>query len=160
LKLMAFLDGELAEKDARDVASWVARDTEARDLLAEFRNTRKALAGFEPGLKVPEAREFYWSKVQRRIESLEPAPLGAPAPAPVLAFLRRLLVPGAALAAAVLLLGLFGLRFGKTGGEDSVGTEMTSADSGTFTYKDETSGTTLVWVSYPAETEFARPEVH
>ena len=48
LKLQAFLDGELPEQEARDVAALVARDSEATDLLTELRNTRKALADFEP----------------------------------------------------------------------------------------------------------------
>ena len=159
LKLMAFLDGELPEGDARDVAAWVARDAEAGDLLAELRNTRKALADFEPGLKVPESREFYWSKLLRRIEGAEPAP-AAPAPAPLAAFLRRLLAPVAALAAVVLLLGLAGLRFAQMRTADRLGTETAWADSGAFTYNDEASGTTLVWVSFPAESEFARAEIH
>jgi len=33
-------------------------------------------------------------------------------------------------------------------------TETTFADAGAFTYRDYASGTTLVWVSYPAENDF------
>jgi hypothetical protein len=32
------------------------------------------------------------------------------------------------------------------------------ADSDTFTFTDEKSGTTLIWFSYPAENEFADPD--
>ena len=46
LKLQAFVDGELPEADAREVAAHVARDAEAADLLAELRHTRQALADF------------------------------------------------------------------------------------------------------------------
>ena len=43
LKLQAFLDEELSESEAREVASWLAQDQEATLLLAEMRNTRQAL---------------------------------------------------------------------------------------------------------------------
>ena len=78
LKLQAFLDGELPEDEARTIAARVAQDPEATDLLAELRNTRQALSLFEEGPKLPESREFYWSKIQRAIEQLEPAPAVAP----------------------------------------------------------------------------------
>ena len=50
LKLQAFLDGELPEAEANEVANWLARDREAVALLAELRNTRKAMVGFEVGV--------------------------------------------------------------------------------------------------------------
>ena len=67
LKLQAHFDGELPEPEARAVANWLARDREAVALLAELRNTRKALKGFESDIKLPETREFYWSKIEREI---------------------------------------------------------------------------------------------
>ena len=78
LKLQAFLDGELSENDSREVAAWLARDADATALVGELRNTRQALAGFEPALKVPESREFYWSKIQREIQHREPETVPAP----------------------------------------------------------------------------------
>src|SRR6266702_2258506 len=71
LKLQAYLDGELPEAEARAVATWLARDREAVALLAELRATRKALAGFEAGIRLPESGEFFWSKIQRAISALE-----------------------------------------------------------------------------------------
>src|SRR5688572_6098577 len=91
LKLQAFLDGELSEKEAREMASWLARDAEATALAGELRNTRKALKDSEPNIRVPESREFYWSKIQREIER-EPAPAPERS-ASVFGILRRLLVP-------------------------------------------------------------------
>ena len=100
LKLQAFLDGELPEGEASEVANWVARDREAAALLEELRNTRDALAGFEAGIQLPESREFFWSKIEREIQRLEtPAP--KPAPAPLFALLRRFLVPASAVAAGL-----------------------------------------------------------
>ena len=76
-KLMAYLDGELSEPESVEVREWLARDEEARALLAELQNTGAVLAGFEAGLKLPETREFFWSKIQREIERQERAPASA-----------------------------------------------------------------------------------
>ena len=151
LKLQAYLDGELPEPKAREVANWLARDKDATALLAELGNTRKAIAGFEDGIKLPEMREFYWSKIEREIQRQErPAPEPVPA-APLLARLRRLLVPAAGLA-LLAIAGILATRgpAGRTGS-----TETALADSGAFTYHDFNSGTTLVWLSYPADNELA-----
>jgi anti-sigma factor RsiW len=151
LKLQAYLDGELPESEAREVANWLARDKEAVALHAELRNTRQALVGFEIGVALPESREFFWSKVEREIQRLEkPAP-ERPKPSWFSAW-RRLLVPAAALAALVLA-GQVLLT--QSPGE---GLATTSADPGTFTYRDYASGTTLVWLSYPAENEVAQSQ--
>jgi anti-sigma factor RsiW len=147
LKVQAFLDGELPEPEAREIAALVARDPEATALLTEFRHTRKALADFEgAGPKVPESREFYWSKIAREIERREPA---SPVVESVSLFgrLRRVLMPASAIAALVIVALIAG-RMGPAAAPD---TEMTMADSSTFTYNDEANGTTLVWLSYPAE---------
>ena len=154
LKLQAFLDGELPENEARDMAALVARDGEAADLVAELRHTRRALAGFEPGLKVPESREFYWSKIERAIGRQEPAPETA-STVSFLARLRRLLVPAGAAAALAIVAAVAFLELGAPAGLARTVTETTSADSGTFTYQDDAHGTTLVWLTYPAESGFA-----
>src|SRR5258708_2188103 len=115
LRVQAFLDGELPEKDTREVAAWLARDADATALAGELRNTRKALAGFEPELKVPESREFYWSKIKREIER------SSPAKAPVesislFTWLRRVLMPLGA-AAVLALVGVITIhQFGSAGG--------------------------------------------
>jgi len=151
LKLQAFLDGELPEPEAREVANSLARDQDAVALLGELRNTRKALMGFEAGIKVPESREFYWSKIQREIqrqEVLSPEPVEE---VPLIARLRRLLLPAAGIA-LLAVAGIFALQSSSTGWASR---ETALADSGAFTYHDFSSGTTLVWLSYPADNELA-----
>jgi anti-sigma factor RsiW len=150
LKLQALLDGELPEKEARETAAWVARDAEAADLARELRQTRQALADAEPGLRVAESREFYWSRIERDIRRLEQAPTLSQ-PVSVLARLRRLLVPVSAVAALVVIVLATGLWVGFWGRPIRPDTEMTMADSGAFTYHDYANGTTLVWLDYPAE---------
>src|SRR6266513_3336151 len=72
LKLQAYLDGELPDGEAREAAGLLAQDAEARALLAELKKTRAALAGFETDIKLPESREFYWSKIEREIQRQSP----------------------------------------------------------------------------------------
>lgn len=153
LKLQAFLDGELPERDAREVAAWLARDAEAADLLGELRNTRKALKDFEPEVKLPESREFYWSKIQREIQRLEP--LEAPSKGvSLLTVLRRVLVP---LGAAAVLAVAGVLTYRQFGGQGAAPVQVHAllADVGAFTYRDQSQGMTVIWLSYPADKKVA-----
>jgi len=145
LKLQAFLDGELPEAEAREISAWLARDEEATALSKELRNTRQALKSAEAGVRLPESREFYWSKIQREIERSERAPVSRVRPS-ILERLRRVLVPAAAFA-IVIAAGVLMFH----GISNRTESEMAVADSGAFTYRDYANGTTLVWVSYPAE---------
>jgi anti-sigma factor RsiW len=156
LKLQAYLDGELPEGEARVVANWLAKDQEAVALLAEMRQTRKAIAGFEDGVRLPESREFYWSKIRREIERLETPASVAPR-VPFILRLRRVLMPAAAVAAV----GLFAFVFVQgNSGSGGFGSETAFADSGAFTYHDYKEGATLVWLPYPAEEDVAdEPEM-
>src|SRR4051794_25606320 len=101
LKVQAFLDGELPEKEAREVASRLAQDAEATALLNELRNTRKAIKESEPRLQLPESREFYWSKIQRDIERQAPASAARERPS-VHSLWRRILIPLSGLALVLL----------------------------------------------------------
>lgn len=155
LKLQAFLDGELPEKDAREVAAWLARDADATALLGELRNTRHALADFEPAVKVPESREFYWSKIQREIQRLEPET----APAPVRSFslmtlLRRVIMPVGGLA-VLAIAGVLAYNELSPGAPPVHVKAAMLADVGAFTYRDQAQGMTLIWLSYPAQKKIA-----
>lgn len=154
LKLQAFLDGELSDKDTREVASWLAGDAGATALLGELRNTRQALANFEPALKVPESREFYWSKIHREIQRREPET----APAPVrsislFALLRRVLMPVGAMA-VLAVAGLLAYHE-LSPGAPPIHVNAMLADAGAFTYRDQAQGMTVIWLSYPAQKKIA-----
>ena len=148
LKLQAFLDGELPEGEARQVAAWVGRDAEAAGLLAELRHTRQALGGFADERRLPETREFFWSKIEREINRFE---VETASPSVGRGWWHRVLVPLGAVAGLALVVMVAGLRFGLFPGGPIPETETSVADAGTFTYHDYQSGTTLVWLSYPAE---------
>ena len=97
LKLQSWVDGELPESEAARVAEVVRTDPAAAALALELRTTRGFLAGNEPEVKLAESREFYWSKIERGIESAEAA---APAHGalPWLVALRGFLVPASGFA--------------------------------------------------------------
>jgi len=101
LKLQACVDGELSEREARDVMAAIGNDAEAQALLHELKATAAVLRDNEPQIVVPESREFYWSKIERAIEQAQPEPIH-----PLFAFwfsLRRVLVPAAGLALVLFL---------------------------------------------------------
>lgn len=106
LQLQAWMDGELPEEEARRVEGLLRTHPEAEALVAELRMTKGFLAGNEPQLKVPESREFYWSKLRREIERVEAAEVAASAPAPAPTWLlswRRFLAPLSGLAMIAFL---------------------------------------------------------
>jgi anti-sigma factor RsiW len=151
LKVQTYLDGELSPVESREIANLLARDRDAVALLGELRNTRQALVGTEIGVLLPESREFFWSKIERDIKFQEKRDAQSQA---VSAFSlgdffhswRRLFVPAAALSA----LALAAIMTLSSGSHVSL-VETAVADPGAFTYHDFSTGTTLVWFSYPAE---------
>lgn len=151
LKLQSYLDGELSEKEAREVEASLASDAEGRALLAELRNTNSALAGYEAEIKLPESREFYWSKIQREIQRQEKAETARPTVS--VPFWRRYLVPVSTFAVLGIAALLTVTEPGSGAGTPLVETVL--ADSGAVTYRDDAEKMTLVWLSYPGENEFA-----
>jgi len=154
LNLQASLDGELPEAEARKLSEALGRDAEAGALLTELRNTRSALAGFEAEIKLPESREFYWSKIKRDIQRLEKPEPARPAVSLWTAW-RKSLVPVSAAVALVLGVILLGLQSGFWSQARAPQLETAMADSGAFTYRDDSAGVTLVWLSYSGENEIA-----
>ncbi len=69
LKLQAYLDGELSAREAAEVEVRAGAGCGRRSrLLTELRNTKAAMSIGEAELKLPETREFFWSKIERQIE--------------------------------------------------------------------------------------------
>lgn len=151
IKIQAFLDGELAGSEAREVASLIARDRDAAALHTELKNTRRALAGAEQGIVLPETREFYWSKIRRDIERQEPARTAHAEPS-ISQLITRLLKPVAAVA-AVVVLGIFLFQMDRlNGGTDVL---VAAADMDAITFRDDTDGTTYVWFADATQNDVA-----
>jgi anti-sigma factor RsiW len=152
LKVQAYLDNELSAGDARSVSKLISSDAEFRDLYAELKNTKDALVHNEPAVSVPDSREFYWSQIQRRIATAE----RQPAVAHARPWWLRLLAPAAGTVA------LFAILFSviNPNRQDPVVAASTAqaavaplhrveeaADVSLFTFRSESEGVTLVWVS-------------
>ena len=153
LKLQSYLDGELTEAAASEVVSLLARDPEAVALLAELLQTSETLLGFEDGIRLPESRDFFWSKIQREIKGQQGLAPERASSVPWSARLRRLLMPATGFAVVALLALVVTRESASRSSESSAETAL--GDSGAFTYHDDTAGATLVWLSYPAENELA-----
>lgn len=108
LQLQSYLDGELSDREARKVTQLLAQNEEARNLFSELQFTKTALVENEPVFKLPETREFFWSKIQRDIRVAEAAPVQTSSGSPVFAWLHRYLMP-VSLAAVVAIAGIFAL---------------------------------------------------
>jgi anti-sigma factor RsiW len=152
LKLQAYLDGELPEAEAREVARLLAQDQEAVLLLGELRNTRQALKGSEAIVQLPESPEFYWSKIAREIERLD-RPERVEQKRPFIFRLQRFLVPATGALAVAVFLGITLLNSsnGTTLGE----TELASEDMGAITFRSESEGMTTVWLYNRGDSELS-----
>ena len=142
--LQSYLDAELSERDARRARSLIAEDSNARALVAELRATKEVVRANQPEPKLPESREFYWSKIQREIQRLDVTEVK-----PHSGFLwrlRRLLAPLAGVALVVLL----ALSTLKTGVEDSAGhlaeVENLSEHTGAYSFRSHAEKMFVVWV--------------
>jgi anti-sigma factor RsiW len=152
LKLQAYLDGELPSGEAQNLTNLLERDAAARDLFVELTNTRAALVSHESDIKVPDSREFYWSMIRRRIECEETIAKAAQSVS-LMNRIHRLLAPAGAVAAIFVAVML---ALPRTNGNGDVFTD--ASDAVAFTYHNYDSGTTLVWLDYPAENDLSEME--
>ena len=141
LKLQAWLDGELPEDEAAAMSDRVARDPEARALMTELQNTATALKDFEAGVKLPESREFFWSKIEREIERSSRAEPAPERPLSWMAWLLRYVAPVGAAAALMLAMLIGGGKSVAQAGE----LEVNSNEMGAYTYRDQQERITVVW---------------
>src|SRR6266478_9578002 len=142
LKLQAYLDGELPDGEAAEARELIARDREAQALVAELENTNAALAGHEAEVKLPEAREFYWSKIQREIARQE-APVAVPEP--VVSWMdwaKRRWLPVSGIAATACAVVLLMVLSGNSPAQLAEA-ELRSDDMGAYTYSDQQEKMTI-----------------
>lgn len=151
LKLQAYLDGELSEGEARQVAKLIAQDQQAVLLMGELRNTRQAVKGAEAIVQLPESREFYWSKISREIQRLDGPERIQQRPS-LISRLQRLLVPLSGAVAVSVLLGIMLLNGGS--GSALGETELANEDMGAITFRSDSEGITTVWLYNRGESEF------
>jgi len=151
IKLQAYLDGELANAEAREIASLIESDASARALLGELQQTRQLLRGNELEIRLPESREFFWSKIEREINQLEMAPIESKSPGWVF-FLQRhfAAATGTCVAAALVLFVAFQMNWVSPDLFEEI--ENPLEDTGSFSFRSESQQMTLVWISNPSAT--------
>ncbi len=149
LKLQAWVDGELPDGEARQVADFVKADQEAQAIVGELRMAKTILTHNEPEVKLPESGEFYWSKIKREIERLEKAE-PASRPVPSIFSWRRLLAPlsGMALIAFLSLvsLNLVHDNDGDEGPKHLVEVENLSEHVGSISYRSQSENMFVVYL--------------
>jgi anti-sigma factor RsiW len=143
LKLQAYLDGELPSAEAAQVEQWLERDPEARALRLELQNTAGALTGHEAEIKLPESREFFWSKIEREIGRQSAAPEPAHKPYWLLWVLRALIPAG-----TIAVICLLGIKFSpaSAAAEFSPELEVAADDMGAYTFRNQADGLTMIWL--------------
>lgn len=153
-KVQAYVDGELPETDLEAVNTLIEGDPELTDLLKELRSSQEWLRGNEMERKLPESRDFYWSKILRGIEAEEAAtivPAGQPRRG--IAFWLRWLLPVGGLA-TVLFLAIMS-EFQSGTGQERSGERAASyhevdhpSDTGSLiTFRSNAEGVTVVWLA-------------
>jgi hypothetical protein len=148
LKLQAWVDGELPEAEARQVAALVQGQRDAQAVVNELRLTKTFLAGNELEAKLPESGDFYWSKIRRQIEQEEKAVAGA-SRVSWLHVWRRLLAPlsGVALIAFLSVVSLN--VFHQSPADDAgylVEVENLSEDIGSISYRSQSENMFVVYL--------------
>ena len=143
LRLQAYLDNEVSSAEGREIASWIARDAEAKALYEELAATKTLLAPEnELVATVPDGRDFYWSKIARAIERVEREPAREFTPRP---WWMRLLAPigGAAVLALIVFTSVSNNGRAVASGHQI---EHSETDSSLTFYSPEHK-MTVVWIS-------------
>ncbi len=140
LKLQAWLDGELDAREAREMEALLARDAQGAALVQELKWTKAAFAGSEAEVKLPETREFYWSKISRAVEAEEKRAAAAPVEQ---AWWRKFLYPATGLAAMVAV--MFVISGGR--GTDGSDSESVPEDVNAVSFRSESEKMSVVYVA-------------
>ena len=149
IKLQAHLDGELTGREAQQVTVLIENDAEARALFGELQQTKVWLKANEPEMRLPESREFFWSKIERDIQRLESAPAETHSPAWVLFFRRHLsAIAGTSVAAALVLFVAFQMNVLSPSMFEEIDNPLDD-DTGSVSFRSESQKNTLVWIANP-----------
>ena len=108
LRIQAWMDGELAPKEAAQIATLIEENPEALALSEELRVVENALHFGEKPVILDDSRDFYWSQIELQIEAGEPLPEPYVSPVTASSNLLRWMVPVGSLGAIVILMVNFG----------------------------------------------------
>jgi ferric-dicitrate binding protein FerR (iron transport regulator) len=142
LKVQSWLDGELPEREARQVGEWIARNAEASALAAELGSLKQAMLRNETGVALDESREFYWNKIERQIQREAERNL-VYAPTPWYARWRKFMAPALGVAALACVM-MVAVRQAVPPSYDEISTTIDGMEAVTF--HDQSSQTTIIWL--------------
>lgn len=148
LNIQAYADGELSGAAAAKIEQRLAADPEARRLLRELNHTKQALASGEPEYKLPESREFFWSKLERDIRRQTPSAVRPGLMDAIAAWAHRHLAPLAtatAVFAAVLILAA-SRPWASRPVADYAEAESLMPDISLLTYRSQSDQMTVIWL--------------
>ena len=112
--------------------------------------------GHEAGVKLPESRELFWSKIEREIERME-KPAAPSRNIPWLVWVQRHVLPVGGVAMLSCLLAVLIVRSGRVSAQFAE-MELASDAMGSYTFRDQQHRMTMVWFYDRSEnSEFARP---
>jgi hypothetical protein len=149
-KLQAYVDNQLGPRESEECTAWLANDLAARALCSELIGIKQMLKGNEPQFKVPESREFYWSRIQKAIER-EQAPTNSNSliAAFVAKYRNWLRFVAPATGFAVLLVTAISVAH-LAQLPSSIGylheIEVPIEDTSTISFHSQSAGMTVVWV--------------
>jgi hypothetical protein len=149
IKLQAYLDGELSGRDARQISELLESDAEAKIFFGELQFVKTAMHGNELEIKLPETREFYWSKIQREIER-GAKEAEAPARVPAFAWWKPAYVRfagGLAAVCALLMVSFIAFNGGGPAKFAYVPSEIEgNGEMGAITYRSNADQMTVVYL--------------
>lgn len=154
LELQAYADGQLDQLEGlppgrrAELERMMADDAEARGLVEGVRSLSQLVRANEPVHTVPASREFYWSQIQRKIDSAERAGTRAQTPASPRGFWLRWWLPvlgASAVAVTSFLVSVGGLPITRAFGETAV-SDRGSDSSGAVVFRSESEGVTICWL--------------
>lgn len=160
LKLLAYVDGELPANEKSGIEALIAKDSEAADLVAELRWSHEAMTGTEVELKVPESRDFYWSKISRQIE-FEGKQAERSASSLSDKWWYKMLIPTAGVAAIALVLTFTArppVSQDGTGAAAPTTSEPVFEDANVYEYYDEQEKMSVIWVTTDDSNELDSPK--
>lgn len=150
MQLQAYVDGELNPSEASQVAARIQSEPEAKALYSELQQTAALFKLGEIERRLPESREFYWSKIEREIHRLDAAPATEHSAPWWLAYFRRHLtaISGLGVATVLLLVGAFQLNWVPADLLEEIDNPLDETTS--FSFRSESQKMTVVWIADPS----------
>lgn len=138
LDLQAYVDGELDPARKADVERALQSDVEAQQLVAGLRELGRLVRENEPAHPLPVSKEFYWSQIQRRIETAERQQAATARPARSALHWLRWLVPALGVAAVAVIVSIQ-----RPGSATLAGVDADES----LTFHSDADGVTIHWIN-------------